>query len=660
VLDGLDDNGTSGLARNPLTNQYVFGYPGQLQQTTPNNSTYTTLANSAQLPNPAGILTLTEDFPSTVDSTNPLAYFRLETSSGVSEVNGSYSFNLTGGATISSPGAPIGNPANNYAQLDGSTGHVTTGLAGNVATAGSIMAWVNLSALPSMTDEAFNYVAGESQQANDFDLQFDNANVLRFYTTNSGANISYTPNAATLVGQWHMIAATFDATAGTRAIYWDGALVASDSVASQTNKAGQFQIGSSSVFGGRFFNGGIDEVAVWNYALTAPQVYRLFATRPLGSNGIVNSLSPAATPVNSSATTLTITGQNFSAGSNLWWTSASGQSTIVAPSMPVTANQLVATIPSSLLTAAGIAEVSVVNALGVPSNRLPFTVSPLSLPALSFNPPAGTLPGGQTNQLYSQALMASGGSGNYSWAITNQSAGLNLSVSPTTGANVSLTGTPTAVNTSPGLSITVTLTDTMTGNQLPQTYTIPVASVVSVPITPPLTITASPGSISTVTGGSVSASFSASGGTAPYTYSIGGQPSGVTFGAGSLSGTPTQAGTFNATVTVTDSNQNSASASITINVLGLTTTTLPGGTVGQFYATSIAAAGGTGGYSFSVSGLPAGLSFTSYGYLNGTVKTAGTYSLSFTVSSGGLSAGGTLSLTIAPAQALSISGTGAV
>src|ERR1035438_10593677 len=100
-----------------------------------------------------------------------------------------------------------------------------------------------------------------------------------------------------------MIAATLDATAGTRAVYWDGALVASDSVASQTNKAGQFQVGSSSVFGGRFFNGGIDEAAVWNYALTAPQVYRLFATRPLGSHGIVNSLSPAAPPALSAATT---------------------------------------------------------------------------------------------------------------------------------------------------------------------------------------------------------------------------------------------------------------------------------------------------------------------------------------------------------------------
>jgi uncharacterized protein (TIGR03437 family) len=182
-------------------------------------------------------------------------------------------------------------------------------------------------------------------------------------------------------------------------------------------------------------------------------------------------------------------------------------------------------------------------------------------------------------------------------------------------------------------------------NQLPFTITAPLAPSISF----------STGSISTVTGGSVSASFSASGGTPPYKFSVSGQPAGVILGSGSLSGSPTQAGIFNTTVTVTDTNQYSASAAITINVLGLTTTTLANGTTGEPYAVSIGAAGGTGSYSFSASGLPAGLSLTSYGYLNGTVKTAGTYPLSITVSSGGLSAGGTLSLTIAQPQALSIS-----
>jgi uncharacterized protein (TIGR03437 family) len=818
VPTGDLSGGTSGVARNPLTNQYVVGYPNELKEVPAGGgSNINTLTASGQLASPAAVVTLTEDFPSTVDATNPLAYFRLETQSGVSEVNGAYSYNLTGGATIPPAlGAPIGNPANNYASLDGSSGEVTTSLSGNVNTAGSMMAWVNLSELPSSAGQ-ISYIAGESAQGNDFDLQIETDNSVHFYTTCCAASMSYTPSQATLMGQWHMVVATFDATASTRAIYWDGVLAASDSVTSQTNKTGAFWIGNTSLnasFGNRYFNGGIDEVAVWNYALTAPQVYRMFASRPPGAGGTVNSLSPTSAALNSSATTLTVSGQNLAPESNVWWTSPpagqnpAGQTTILTPTS-VTANQIVVTIPSGLLTTAGIAEVSVVNPAGVPANELPFTVP---YPALSISPSTNSLPSGQTNQLYSQTLTASGGSGNYSWAITNQPNGLNLSLIPSTGTNVSLTGTPTTADTDPGFSITVTLTDTTTGAQLPQTYTIGVsqgqaggsvitwalsatfadggtltgpfgidladgtignwnivASAGSIlaaftytpanstanyspegssgcpgpcvsftsnqqfpnglpppenfnenrllvlsflapltenggtvnlyldnsndtashecldcnpfrlftqgsataqtpppytppPYTPPslpvqgLSISSSTTSIATTTGGAVSASFSASGGAPPYSFTATGQPAGIAIGSGgSLGGSTSQAGTFSVAVTVTDANHNSASTGVAINVLGLTTTALPNGTAGQFYATTIGAAGGTGGNSFSASGLPSGLSMSSSGYLSGTVNSAGTYTLSVTVSSGGLNIAGSVSLTIAKAVALSIS-----
>ena len=282
-----------GLARNPLTNEYAFGINSGLEKISASGFSVSTLSpnGNASLDNPAGIATLTEDFPSTVDATNPLAYFRLETVSGVSEVNGAYTLAFTGGATSASSGAPIGNPANNSALLDGSSGAITTNLTGHIATAGSMMAWVKLATLPSASGFPFNYIAGESAQANDFDLQFNNSNVLGFYTTCCGNSMSYTPDPSTLVNQWHMVVATFDATAGTRAIYWDGALVANDNCpqcSSYTNKTGTFWIGNTSLFsnfGNRFFNGAIDEVGVWNYALTAPQVYRMFASRPPSSTG---------------------------------------------------------------------------------------------------------------------------------------------------------------------------------------------------------------------------------------------------------------------------------------------------------------------------------------------------------------------------------------
>ncbi len=169
-----------------------------------------------------------------------------------------------------------------------------------------------------------------------------------------------------------------------------------------------------------------------------------------------------------------------------------------------------------------------------------------------------------------------------------------LSATATSGLTVSFTSNSPSICTVSGVNIslltvgTCSITASQPGDP---TYgpATPVTQTFSISTFVPLTLSVSPGSISTVTGGSVSASFPASGGTPPYTYSASGQPAGVTAGGASLSGSPTQAGVFNVAVTVTDSSQTTASASIAISVLGLTTTALPNGTAGQLYATSLAA-----------------------------------------------------------------------
>ncbi|MGC2111487.1 MAG: Ig domain-containing protein [Candidatus Korobacteraceae bacterium] len=163
----------------------------------------------------------------------------------------------------------------------------------------------------------------------------------------------------------------------------------------------------------------------------------------------------------------------------------------------------------------------------------------------------------------------------------------------------------------------------------------------SQPAPPPVTKLSISGAAS-LPGGNVgtaySAALGASGGTAPYNWSVasGSLPAGLTLSsAGIISGTPTTNGSSSFTVQAADTETTPQTAvaqmSITIlATLGGLTTSLPNGIASQAYAASLAAAGGLPPYSWTiVSGvLPAGLSLRAGG-IKGTPTAAG--SASFTV-----------------------------
>jgi CSLREA domain-containing protein len=131
--------------------------------------------------------------------------------------------------------------------------------------------------------------------------------------------------------------------------------------------------------------------------------------------------------------------------------------------------------------------------------------------------------------------------------------------------------------------------------------------------------------------------LSATGGTAPYTYSIssGALPTGIKLNGGVLSGTPTSGGSFNFTVMATDASANSATQAYTLAVsaatISISPATLPAFTVGTAVSSSFTAGGGTAPYTYSVNGgaLPQGLTLNSIsGLLSGTPTQAGPYSFS--------------------------------
>jgi Concanavalin A-like lectin/glucanases superfamily len=219
------------------------------------------------------------DFVTTVAATKPLAFYRLTAASGNSEV-GSTTYRAQGGVGDAAPGVFGGN--SRAVKLNGRDAYIVSTQSGGIAGAASIMAWVNLESLPSNSGHHF-YVAGESQNGNDLDVQFETDNALRFFTASNGS-ITYKPAAGDLVHRWHMIVATLDTVTQARALYWDGKAVANDKGGGKPNKTGVFSIGESTVFRGRYLNGSVEEVALWNRAVNASEVAAIYATAT-GSGG---------------------------------------------------------------------------------------------------------------------------------------------------------------------------------------------------------------------------------------------------------------------------------------------------------------------------------------------------------------------------------------
>ena len=235
-------------------------------------------------------------FPAEVLSTHPIAFYRIDATSGKSLV-GATTYKTVGSVEIADSGAPVPSANGHYVKLDGKTAYITTTQMGGVGAAASIMAWVNLDELPSKAGHFF-YVAGESENGNDLDVQFETDNVLKFYTA-AGGHLSYTPSPDSLIGQWHQIVVTLDTTTGARAIYWDGKSVATDKGGGQAGKKSVFTIGATPVFSGRFFYGAIDDVALWNRALKATEVGSIYSSAGLTAYTTAGGASSAATSASS-------------------------------------------------------------------------------------------------------------------------------------------------------------------------------------------------------------------------------------------------------------------------------------------------------------------------------------------------------------------------
>ena len=246
----------------------------------------------------------------------------------------------------------------------------------------------------------------------------------------------------------------------------------------------------------------------------------------------------------------------------------------------------------------------------------------LYISAINITTPA-QLPNGTQNAAYSTSLSASGGTGTYTWTLSG-----GLPNGLTLSADGTISGT---ITNGPGpFGFTVTATD---GNSAAYSKNMMIDTI------------ASPGGAMQINGGQLNDATIGDhyqvgvnvccGGTAPYTWTVTGLPSGLTYGQVGNSvpgnvqvyGVPQQTGTFNTQFAVTDANGASTTYVFPIHVSVLNAMTIegdwwnmPNGTIGTPYYEKLLVLGGTGPYGFNYNGLgnfPQAL-FTNYSALTVT------------------------------------------
>ena len=275
----------------------------------------------------------------------------------------------------------------------------------------------------------------------------------------------------------------------------------------------------------------------------------------------------------------------------------------------------------------------------------------ISQPPLTINPP--NLPPATQNVAYSQTIVASGGSGPYTYIVLSGALPPSLTLDPNTGA---LSGTPTSGGV---FNFTIQAGDQF-GTTGTRAYTLNVGTN---------SLTVNPASLPPGTQNTpYNQTVTASGGSGPYTFAVvaGALPTGLSLNpnTGAITGTPTGSGTSNFTIQATDSLGNIGTRPYAVNIgtnsLGVNPPTLPAGTQNVFYNQTVSAVGGTGPYTFSVSAgaLPAGLALDpSTGAITGVPTGSGpsTFTISVLDSQGNTGSRpytvniGTNSLTVNPA-----------
>ena len=119
-------------------------------------------------------------------------------------------------------------------------------------------------------------------------------------------------------GNWHQLVHTFGGSVGGQKLYIDGTLYASGSKAnSDFNWEGSVSIGFAAVSPTPYYTGAMEDVRLYNVALTGSNIAGLYADRP---PTVATAASASPSPANGPRTNLSVLGASVNGESSLYYT----------------------------------------------------------------------------------------------------------------------------------------------------------------------------------------------------------------------------------------------------------------------------------------------------------------------------------------------------
>ena len=235
-----------------------------------------------------------------------------------------------------------------------------------------------------------------------------------------------------VTGGWHLVTATFDGTTGR--LYVDNALVGSDTFSAPPSTNLPLYIGHYYAANQNVWNGGIDEVRLYNRALTSAEVFAIFAPGQTSSVQISSLVCPVNLGANTSgACTVTLTGAAPAGGAGVTLSNTNA----------------VLTVPASVTIAAGLTSATFnATTTAIASDQSATVTATYS--ASSANATVGLVASIRVSSLACPANLGPNASGTCTVTLTK--------AAPAGGAAVTITNTNTVLTVPASVTVAAGLT----------------------------------------------------------------------------------------------------------------------------------------------------------------------------------------------------------